>query len=81
MTGHARPPLGPRGEAAPAVGAEPISADASLRGGWRPALPGLSLGLYEKALPAGLTWPERLAAAPRLASILWRSRSTTATRG
>jgi L-ribulose-5-phosphate 3-epimerase len=28
--------------------------------GWRPDLTCLSLGCYEKALPAALTWPERL---------------------
>jgi L-ribulose-5-phosphate 3-epimerase len=32
---------------------------------WRPDLSRLSLGIYEKALPAALTWPERLAAANR----------------
>lgn len=30
---------------------------------WRSAAPRLSLGLYEKALPAALAWPERLRAA------------------
>jgi L-ribulose-5-phosphate 3-epimerase len=33
--------------------------------GWKPDLTRLSLGIYEKALPAALTWPERLAAAGR----------------
>jgi L-ribulose-5-phosphate 3-epimerase len=34
----------------------------SLAAGWQPDSPRLSLGIYEKALPAALTWPQRLAA-------------------
>ena len=30
---------------------------------WEPSAPRLSLGIYEKALPGALTWPERLSAA------------------
>jgi L-ribulose-5-phosphate 3-epimerase len=30
---------------------------------WKPLAPRLSLGIYEKALPAALTWPDRLSAA------------------
>jgi L-ribulose-5-phosphate 3-epimerase len=65
MTGRALSALESSAEAAPAAGVEPVSAEALLRDGWHPRLPGLSLGMYEKALPIGLTWPERLAAAAR----------------
>jgi len=36
-----------------------------LQPSWRPDGPRLSLGIYEKALPAALNWPERLEAAAR----------------
>lgn len=63
MTGRVRLAPASGGNSAPAAAVAPVSAAALLQAGWQPQQPGLTLGLYEKALPAGLTWPARLAAA------------------
>ncbi len=48
-----------------ASGTEGVSLQEMFARRWRPLVPRLSLGIYEKALPAALTWPERLNAAKR----------------